>query len=459
MQGAASSWRSVAGALLGVVLPLVVISGMLFLRPIMLVVAKESQRTKKMLLLLPLEVIDKVPAIQDYLLSGQAANQNKIEAALKETEERTRSLLYTAADGVIEFDEGGIITEWNKMAAELFGREKNQMLGAPIYQLFTDGQPLEVWMKQVKHNKRSKGVNQDQNVAGKRKGRRKKKVDDRNWREDGAGKSFELTCVRSAAIMDDTADTNMFAGMVSVSYITIAGELLFSAFVRDISLEKQRKALLMQEKQESDHILHNILPDKIAQRLTSGEELVADRYENTTIIYLDILGVPELASKVAYASESERLVTLLNSIINEFDDIAMKYKLEKIKTINSSYLIISGVPQGRFDHADAAIKFAIECLAYIVVFNQTAPIPIKVKIGINTGEVVAGVIGVKKFAFDIWGDSVNVACRLAGPTCPPNRIQVSRSTYEHLFDKYTFEERGEMQVKGKGTMQLYLYAP
>jgi adenylate cyclase len=149
------------------------------------------------------------------------------------------------------------------------------------------------------------------------------------------------------------------------------------------------------------------------------------------------------------------VVDLLNQIFSMFDHLAETYGLEKIKTIGDAYMVVAGLPQHRHDHANAIADMALAMNAALNEFNQKMSYGLSIRTGIHTGPVIAGVIGLKKFAYDLWGDTVNTASRMESHGLP-GKIQVTQTTYERLKHCYEFEERGMVQVKGKGAMKTYL---
>lgn len=225
------------------------------------------------------------------------------------------------------------------------------------------------------------------------------------------------------------------------------------------SLEKKRlrdqeQAVLKQlqeEQEKSEGLLLNILPKPIADRLKQGEVIIADSFTDVTILIADIVNFTKLSSDMSPKS----LVFLLNGLFSLFDELAEKYGLEKIKTSGDSYMVVGGLPTARPDHAQAVANMALDMQEEMALYETEGERPLCIRIGIHTGQVVAGVIGTKKFSYDLWGDSVNTADRMQS-TGIGGQIQVSQSTYERLDDGYKFEERGIIQVKGKGEMQTYL---
>ncbi|HIK29297.1 MAG: CHASE domain-containing protein [Oscillatoriaceae bacterium SKW80] len=217
--------------------------------------------------------------------------------------------------------------------------------------------------------------------------------------------------------------------------------------------EQLRFALeqLSAEQEKSERLLLNILPEAIASRLKQHQAIIADSFPEVTVMFADIVGFTQIASQM----EATALVQILNEIFSAFDKLAVQHGLEKIKTIGDAYMVVGGLPQPRPDHAQAIAEMALDMLEEISRFNATHHKSFRIRIGIHTGPVVAGVIGTNKFVYDLWGDTVNIASRMESHGLP-NCIQVSKATYELLCDTYDFQERGRIQIKGKGKMSTYL---
>lgn len=208
---------------------------------------------------------------------------------------------------------------------------------------------------------------------------------------------------------------------------------------------------LADEQERSERLLLNILPQAIAERLKEGESTIADTFSDVTVMFADLVGFTKLSANLSPAE----LVELLNQIFSSFDELAEKYGLEKIKTIGDAYMVVGGLPTPRKDHAEAIADMALDILEKIAQTPTKDGQILKIRIGINTGTVEAGVIGTKKFTYDLWGDTVNTANRMESHGLP-GAIQVTKATYERLSDKYIFKERGILDVKGKGEMMTYL---
>ena len=215
---------------------------------------------------------------------------------------------------------------------------------------------------------------------------------------------------------------------------------------KEIKYQKQIKI----EQEKSDKLLLNILPESIAERLKNGESLIADDFEDSTVLFADLAGFTKLSSTISATD----VVMQLNSIFSLFDGMLIKYSLEKIKTIGDCYMLAGGLPKPDKNHADSVARMALEMLDTIEQINTKTNQSLKVRIGINSGPVAAGVIGREKFIYDLWGDTVNVASRME--TFGSNsKIHVSSSTYLQLKDYYNFTKRDKINIPGKGAMQTY----
>ena len=227
------------------------------------------------------------------------------------------------------------------------------------------------------------------------------------------------------------------------------------ARVRTVSqLNRNRKRALealQKNMAETERLLLNILPKPIADRLKRDQGIIADRFDEVTILFADIVGFTGLAAHIPPVE----LVALLNKMFSAFDQLTDQHGLEKIKTIGDKYMVAGGLPTPQADHAEAVAEMALDIRDQVALFNKENDRSFRMRIGINTGSVVAGVIGVKKFIYDLWGDTVNIASRMETHGIA-GCIQVTEATYERLRDKYMFEERGIIHVKNRGEMNTYL---
>jgi class 3 adenylate cyclase len=213
---------------------------------------------------------------------------------------------------------------------------------------------------------------------------------------------------------------------------------------------RKAEAKLELEQQKSERLLLNILPVSIAERLKESPAVIADHFESTTVMFSDIVGFTAISERI---SPSE-LVRRLNRIFCAFDDLADRYGLEKIKTIGDAYMVAGGFPDQRDGHVNDVAAMALDMLEAIEANNRDADQHVSIRIGIHTGPAVAGVIGVKKFVYDVWGDTVNTASRLESSGLP-GRIQLSQQAASLLDDEFMIEERGVVELKGKGCMKTY----
>ena len=201
------------------------------------------------------------------------------------------------------------------------------------------------------------------------------------------------------------------------------------------------------ERARSHDLLLNVLPQPIIDRINSGEQLIADRYDDVAVVFSDLVGFTELSGSLPVGT----VVSALNAMFTAFDVACQSLGVEKIKTIGDAYMAAAGLPGGAVDHIAAAADLT---LAMRRAVDDIGP-PWQVRIGLHRGPVVAGVIGTSKFVYDLWGDAVNVASRLE-TTAPPGRIHVSAAVAAALGDTFEFERRGEVELKGKGSTETFL---
>jgi len=212
--------------------------------------------------------------------------------------------------------------------------------------------------------------------------------------------------------------------------------------------------LLQEEREKSERLLLNILPASVAERLKEHPGTVADSFPDVTVLFADLADFTPLAAR----QSAETTVNLLNEVFSCFDALAEKHGLEKIKTIGDAYMIVGGLPEPRADHAEAVLAMAIDMLREIGRFRTESGEALSLRIGINTGPVVAGVIGTKKFIYDLWGDTVNLASRMETYGIVGG-IQVTEATYQRLPSHHAFTPRPLPHVKGKGEVMAYVLDP
>ena len=240
-----------------------------------------------------------------------------------------------------------------------------------------------------------------------------------------------------------TGDPAFFYGLSVVAVVT-ALVVVFRYLVNEID-ESRRQA---------DTLLLNILPAPIADRLKLKSEVIADGYPEVTVLFADIVDFTRLSSHVNPAE----IVRMLNEVFSDLDDLAKRHGLEKIKTTGDGYMVAGGLPVTREDHCEAVVSFALDMLDKIKQHHAWNDEPIHLRVGIDTGPVVAGVIGQHKFIYDLWGDAVNTASRMESNGLV-DVIHVTEAVKRKLDGKYTFEQREPINIKGKGQMVTYLLRP
>ena len=208
---------------------------------------------------------------------------------------------------------------------------------------------------------------------------------------------------------------------------------------------------LEQERNKSEKLLHNIMPKSIAEKLKNNIKTISMDNPEISVLFADIVSFTEMSEKIS----SEKIVGFLNDMFSQFDDLTETYGVEKIKTIGDSYMVVSGMPVQREDHALTLFNLAKEMIKISAQFKDHNGNPIKLRIGINSGPAISGVIGKSKFAFDVWGDTINTAARLesyGSPDC----IHMSKNTFDLVNYKDSNIERKTIQIRGKGLMDTIL---
>ncbi len=239
-----------------------------------------------------------------------------------------------------------------------------------------------------------------------------------------------------------------FVAMSSILYFLVRYFVIETEKIK-AQLDKQH-ALLAEEQKKSERVLFNVLPSNIAERLKSNEGLIADGYADVTVMFADLVNFTQLTEQMS----PEQMVSLLNTVFSGFDELSEKYGLEKIKTIGDAYMVVGGLSRERPDYAADVVNMAIEMNEFINHHPLAVKRNLSVHIGIATGPVVAGVIGTKRFIYDLWGDTVNIASRLTDDATS-GHILTDRATYNRLRHDYLFEPPNVLNVKGKGEMTSY----
>jgi len=238
--------------------------------------------------------------------------------------------------------------------------------------------------------------------------------------------------------------TDIYDILLSVAFVS-SFALIFLVVRLLFHLARESEGNLDLERKKTERLLLNVLPEEIANRLQAGEGAIADQHENVAVLFADIVGFTEMSEKTT----ADRVVQKLNQVLSLLDILVEKYNLEKIKTIGDAYMVAAGIPQEQKDGLENIARFAIEAMA----LAQGEP-GLVFRMGLDFGPVTAGVIGTKKFIYDLWGDTVNTASRMESHG-EPGKIQVTERVVKELQGKFVFEGRGAIAVKGKGLMQTF----
>lgn len=239
-----------------------------------------------------------------------------------------------------------------------------------------------------------------------------------------------------------------FAAMSSIIYFLVRYFVVEMDKIKS-QLDQQHQ-LLAEEQKKSERVLLNVLPNSIAQRLKNHQGLIADGHADVTVMFADLVNFTQLTESLS----PEQMVTLLNTIFSGFDELSEKYGVEKIKTIGDAYMVVGGLNRDRADYTCDIADLALEIRQFVVNHPELSRFNLGIHTGIATGPVVAGVIGTKRFIYDLWGDTVNIASRLTDEATQ-GVIQVDRTTYNRIRHEYAFEPPATIYVKGKGEMVMY----
>ena len=249
----------------------------------------------------------------------------------------------------------------------------------------------------------------------------------------------------------------MAVGFVQIGLLELRGGrqdeigqlcLAFNGMIDEIS---EKNVVIENKNRENEELLLNVLPAPIANRLRGGEQGIADGFAEVTVVFADLVGFTQMSSEMPPAE----VVTLLNGLFSRFDEAAHQLGIEKIKTVGDAYMAVCGMPVHIPDHAERMVRMAIRMVHITREHALEHRASIRLRVGINSGPVVAGVIGKSKYIYDLWGDTVNLASRMESVGVPDS-IQVTRAVYEKLKDEFVFEARGTVEIKGKGQVEAWL---
>ena len=252
-----------------------------------------------------------------------------------------------------------------------------------------------------------------------------------------------------------TPPPDWFTSTMLAMNIAVGGTMVFTLLALFAKQRTEALAALRVEQAKAENLLLNILPRSIADRLKAQSQPIADQFSSASILFADVVDFTPWSEQLT----PDEVVGCLDHLFRHFDDLAERYAIEKIKTIGDSYMVAAGVPESRPDHARALALMALDMLEAMRSDGEAGHLGLELRIGINSGPVVAGVIGRKRFLYDLWGDAVNTANRMESYGTP-GRIQITRATYELLADEFKCEPRGTISVKGKGEVETwYLVGP
>lgn len=344
------------------------------------------------------------------------SKKQEIESLIQEQNKRFQVICSSKNDAIITSDETKRILFWNRGAEFIFGYSSDEVIGQPLTLII----PNELHQR---HNEGIERMNQG----------KKPRV---------LGKVLELKAVKKGG--------EEFPIELTLGSWDNDGKRYYSGIIRDITEKKKSEGIILNEKKKSDELLLNIFPKQVADELKSSGKATAKKYENVTILFTDFEDFTSLASSISPG----KLVKELNEIFSRFDDIIEAFQMEKIKTIGDAYFAVCGLPEKNKDHAIQCIEAAKQMFKYLEERNKKNEIKWKMRAGIHSGSVVAGVVSKKKYAYDLFGDTVNTASRME-TNGEVGRINISETTYELIKGKYNCFFRGPINAKGKGNLNMY----
>ena len=242
----------------------------------------------------------------------------------------------------------------------------------------------------------------------------------------------------------------LFTSIMLGLNVAVGGTIVFTLLALFAQQRQDALGALRIEQEKAENLLLNILPRSIAEKLKASSQTIADQFTSASILFADVVDFTPRSEHLPPAE----VVGILDSLFSYFDTLVEKYGLEKIKTIGDCYMVAAGVPTPRPDHARALALVALDMLEAVSSSGAVGVLGLELRVGINSGPVVAGVIGRKRFLYDLWGDAVNIASRMQSQGTP-GCIQVTEATYELVKDEFVCEPRGTVPVKGRGDMETW----
>ncbi|MDA0268529.1 MAG: PAS domain S-box protein [Cyanobacteria bacterium] len=363
---------------------------------------------------------------QNALLLDEVKERTQIEAALRQTEAQYRSIFENATEGIFQTSEAGRYLQVNPALAQIYGYDSPQDVLDSISNV---GKQLYVQPK--RRDELVAYLRQFGNITG---------AESEIFRKDG-----------SRIWVSETLHK------VKDSY---GNFLYYEGIVHDITERRSMEMELRQQRKQADRLLINILPFQIAQRLKSGVRTIAEDLDNVTVLFADLVEFTAASRQMT----PKELVELLNNVFSTFDRLAEHYGLEKIKTIGDAYMVAGGLSRDKgneastipkhIEHLQAVAAMALDMRQAIGEFHRPDGTPFQLRVGIHIGPVMAGVIGRRKFAYDLWGDTVNIASRMESMGMA-DHIQVTPVVHEQLKAQFCFKRRGTIAIKGSGLMETY----
>jgi PAS domain S-box-containing protein len=337
-------------------------------------------------------------------------------AQLQTAEAKYRSIFENAAEGIFQISPEGRYLDVNPALAELYGYESPEAFIASVTDI-----NRQIYVRPRRWGELLAYMKAMGSISG---------SESEVYRRDG---SIIWVSENIRVIYDPTGAVMCYEGSVW-----------------NVSDRRAAEAELLQQRQRSELLLLSVLPQPIAERLKRGETHIADSFAEATVLFADIADFTQLSTR----NSPIEIIALLNQVFSTFDQLADKHRLEKIKTIGDAYMVVAGVPTAMPGHVSAMADMALDMKQAMHQFQTKDGQPISLRIGLHTGPVVAGVIGNRKFIYDLWGDTVNIASRMESQG-EIGRIQVTARVYERLHKRYNLEERGSVHIKGKGKMLTY----
>ncbi|MGP1375032.1 MAG: adenylate/guanylate cyclase domain-containing protein [Almyronema sp.] len=353
---------------------------------------------------------------QNAQLQLEIRERNRIEAELRQTEAKYRSIFENASEGIFQMTTAGQYLSVNPALAKIYGYESPAELMSCVtdvgQQIYSDPQQYSQLISYLEEYGQLVGAVSEV------------------CRKDGS----KIWVMENLHRVQDTENNFLY----------------YEGTVQDITERRQIEIQLHQQRLETERLLTNMLPQLIAKRLKTNNHTIAEQFDQVGVLFADLVGFTATAAQMP----AHQLVNLLNEIFSIFDHLVEQHGLEKIKTIGDAYMVAAGIPTPKAGALEAIAHLALDMQEAIGQFCRPDGRPFELRIGLSVGPVIAGVIGLKKFAYDLWGNTVNVASRMES-TSLPGKIQVTEEVYRQLKGKFLFSSRGPVPVRGLGSVSTY----